>query len=215
MSAQWKGAETVSITARLAPFSCAIAMARSTAALWPETTTCAPPLSFAASQTSPLRRLAGDLQGGVEFEPEERRHGALPDRNGALHGIAADAQEPGRIGNRQAAGGGKRRIFAERVAGDEGRVALQVEPGFGLEHPERRQADRHQGRLGVGRQGQFLGRAIPDDGARASATEPSSTSSNTALACGKASARALPMPTAWLPWPGKYECALHTAALFN
>ena len=31
----------------------------------------------------------------------------------------------------------------------------------------------------------------------------SSTSSNTALACGKASARALPMPTAWLPWPGK------------
>jgi hypothetical protein len=31
----------------------------------------------------------------------------------------------------------------------------------------------------------------------------SSTSSKTARACGKASARALPMPTLWLPWPGK------------
>jgi hypothetical protein len=30
---------------------------------------------------------------------------------------------------------------------------------------------------------------------------------NTARACGKASASALPMPTAWLPWPGKTKAA--------
>ena len=32
-----------------------------------------------------------------------------------------------------------------------------------------------------------------------------STSSNTALAAGKLSASALPIPTAWLPWPGKIK----------
>ncbi len=79
-----------------------------------------------------LSRLAGDLQGGVEFEPEQRRHGALPDRHGALHGIAANPQQPGRIGDGQAAGGGERRIFAERMAGDESRVPLEIEPGFRL-----------------------------------------------------------------------------------
>ena len=35
-----------------------------------------------------------------------------------------------------------------------------------------------------------------------------STSSNTARACGKASASALPMPTAWLPWPGNTKAVV-------
>ena len=65
---------------------------------------------------------------------------------------------------RQAAGGGKRRIFAERMAGHEGGIALEIEPGLGLQHADRREADRHQGRLGVGRQGQVLGRPLPHEG---------------------------------------------------
>ena len=48
IKAQWNGAETVSIMARLAPFCLAISTARSTAALSPDTTTWPPPLSFAA-----------------------------------------------------------------------------------------------------------------------------------------------------------------------
>ena len=48
ISAQWKGAETGSSSARLAPRALAISTARSTAALWPETTTCAGSLSLAA-----------------------------------------------------------------------------------------------------------------------------------------------------------------------
>ena len=75
-----------------------------------------------------VRRLAGDLDRGLEFESEERRHRALPDRHGALHGIAANAQQPRRVGELQAAGGGERRIFAERMAGDEGRVFDEIEP---------------------------------------------------------------------------------------
>mmetsp|Transcript_9440 Transcript_9440/g.15675 ORF Transcript_9440/g.15675 Transcript_9440/m.15675 type:complete len:265 (-) Transcript_9440:90-884(-) len=53
ISAQWKGADTGNITARLAPLAFAISQARSTAALWPDTTTCAGSLSLAAWQTSP------------------------------------------------------------------------------------------------------------------------------------------------------------------
>ena len=111
-----------------------------------------------------LSRLAGDFEGHVVFEAEKRGHGALPHRNGVLHGIAADPQKPGRIGDRQAAGGGKRRIFAERMTGDEGGVLPEIETGLGLQHPDRRQAHRHQGRLGVGRQGQLLGGPFPHEG---------------------------------------------------
>src|SRR5216683_1670131 len=53
ISAQWKGALTGSMIERLAPRAAAPAMARSTAALLPLTTTCAPPLSLATEQTSP------------------------------------------------------------------------------------------------------------------------------------------------------------------
>src|SRR5690606_19495988 len=41
----------------------------------------------------------------------------------------------------------------------------------------------------------------------------SSTSANTARASGKASARSLPIPTAWLPWPGKVKAIVMTALL--
>ena len=53
INVQWKGALTGSDMARLAPFSFAKMIARSTAAFVPEITTCPGALSFAASQTSP------------------------------------------------------------------------------------------------------------------------------------------------------------------
>ena len=122
-----------------------------------------PPLSLATSQTSPLRRLrAPTSRRGLEVEPEQRRHGAVPDRHRLLHGVAADAQQPRGVGDRERAGGGERRILAERMAGDEGGVARKVEPGLGLEHAHRRQRHRHQRRLGVRGQRQRLGRALPD-----------------------------------------------------
>ena len=73
----------------------------------------------------PLRGLARDLGGRGLVEAEQRRHGADPDRRRALHGLAADAEQTGGIGDGESAGGGERRVFAERVAGDEGSVALQ------------------------------------------------------------------------------------------
>ena len=48
INAQWNGADTGSSKARLAPRARAISNARSTAARWPDTTTCAGSLSLAA-----------------------------------------------------------------------------------------------------------------------------------------------------------------------
>jgi hypothetical protein len=46
------------------------------------------------------------------------------------------------------------------VTGDEGDVAGQIEAALGLQHPQHRDAGGHQGRLGVRREGQLLGRAL-------------------------------------------------------
>ena len=46
-----------------------------------------------------LRRFGGDRGRGVEFEPDQRRHGADADRHRLLHRLAARAQQPRRIGD--------------------------------------------------------------------------------------------------------------------
>ena len=69
ISAQWKGALTGSSIARFAPRALAISTARSTAALSPETTTCAGSLSFAASQTSPCAASAATASTAARSSP--------------------------------------------------------------------------------------------------------------------------------------------------
>ena len=100
-------------------------------------------------------RLGRNLDRRAEVEPEQRRHRALADRDRLLHRLAPEAQQTRGIlkaqGARRAQGG----IFAERVAGDEGRVARNAKSGLGLERAKRRHARRHQRRLGVGGQRQF------------------------------------------------------------
>ncbi len=67
--AQWNGALTGRISARLAPLAFAISTARSTAALWPDTTTCAGSLSFAAWQTSPSAASAATAAAAAKSRP--------------------------------------------------------------------------------------------------------------------------------------------------
>ena len=62
------------------------------------------------------------------------------------------------------AGRRERRIFAERMAGDERGIALEVEAGFAFEHAHGGERDRHQGRLRVLGQREPVGRAVPHDG---------------------------------------------------
>jgi hypothetical protein len=72
----------------------AISTARSTAALWPETTTCAGSLSLAAWQTSPCAASAATAHRRLEIETQQRRHRAFAHRHRLLHRLAADAQQP-------------------------------------------------------------------------------------------------------------------------
>ncbi len=50
------------------------------------------------------------------------------------------------------------------MAGDEGGVAGEVEPGLGAQHGERGEAHRHQRRLGVGGQRQLRFRPLEHQG---------------------------------------------------
>ena len=119
-----------------------------------------------------LRRFGGDRRSGVEFEPDQRRHGADADRHRFLHRLPARAQQPRGVGNGEGAGRGERGIFAERMAGDELRVALEIEPGFGFQHAHDRERDRHQRRLGVFGERERLGRAFEYDAAELGAERP-------------------------------------------
>ena len=98
-----------------------------------------------------------------QFETDQRGHCAGADGDRFLHGTAADAQQPRRIGNGQRPGRGKRGIFAERVTGNEGRVALEIDAGFRLEDAQGRERNCHQSRLRVFGQRQRIGRPVPDD----------------------------------------------------
>ncbi|GJE44827.1 hypothetical protein AEGHOMDF_4018 [Methylobacterium soli] len=104
--------------------------------------------------------LGGDLGGLRRLGPDQGRHGAGARCHRPLHCLAADAQELGRVGDRDGAGGGQGRILAERVAGDALHAPREIEAALGLEHPEHREARGHQGRLGIRRQGQLLARPL-------------------------------------------------------
>ena len=67
---------------------------------------------------------------------------------------------------REGAGRGQRGIFAERMAGDELRIALEIEAGFRFQHAHDGERDRHQRRLGVFGERERVGRAFEDDGAQ-------------------------------------------------
>ena len=108
-----------------------------------------------------LRGLGGDRRRLLEIDAEQRRHGAHADRHRPLHRAAADANEPHRIGDRQRTGRGQRGVFADRMAGDEFRVALEIDARFGFKHAHRGQRHRHQRRLRILGEGDRLGGPLP------------------------------------------------------
>ncbi len=113
-----------------------------------------------------LRGFGGDGGRGGEVEAEQRRHGAFAHRHGLLHGGAANAQEARGVGNGEGASGGERRIFAQRMTGHEGGVGGEAEASFRLQHAQGGERDGHEGRLGIGGEGQFIRRAVPHEGGK-------------------------------------------------
>ena len=60
----------------------------------------------------------------------------------------------------QAAGGRQSRIFSKRMPGNERNAGSKIKAAR-LQNPHRGQADGHQCRLGIGRQGQRVVRPVP------------------------------------------------------
>ena len=89
ISAQWKGALTLSGMKRRTPCALASCAARSMALLAPEITACVGSLSLASWHTSPCAASAASFSRHLLADAQQRRHGALPDRHGRLHGLAA------------------------------------------------------------------------------------------------------------------------------
>ena len=101
------------------------------------------------TQTSPSAAAWGDRLGLCEIGAEQRSHGAGAHRHRLLHGFAPQAQQARRIAQRQAAGGGERRVLAQRMAGDEGCAIEQPPIALGLERANDRNRDRHERGLRV------------------------------------------------------------------
>ncbi len=209
ISGEWNGALTFSAIARLMPLAFAISPARSIAALVPEITTCPGALSLATTQTGSLR-LAERFPpllwrgfGEIDFRAEQCAHRAFADRHGLLHRPAARFQKTRSVGEREGARGAKRGVFAERMTGDEARVFGEIEARLPVCSTRMMAmlAAMIAGWAFSVRRDRF--RALPTSGATGAGPMPRRFPGKLSRAGAKASASALPMPTAWLPWPGK------------
>ena len=144
---------------------------------------------------------------------DDRRHGALADRHGRLHGVAANAQQPRRVGDRERAGGRERRIFAERMAGDDRRPCRDDRGRFGFQHADRREPHRHQRRLGVGGQRQLSSGPSHIRLGQASRRARRRLPANTARASAKVSAELLAHADGLAALSGKDESQRHARRL--
>jgi hypothetical protein len=104
-------------------------------------------------------RFLADRARLIEIDPDQRRHAALAGRHRLLHRHAAQTQQARGVGDAQAAGGGQRGIFPERMARHHGGLVGQHQPALALQHPQHRERHRHQRRLRVLGQGELLDRA--------------------------------------------------------
>ena len=156
-------------------------------------------LADRAREIEVARRLRWRSSPPAEIEAEDRRHRALADRDRLLHRLAAQAQKTRGILERQRAGGAKRRIFAERMAGDESRLRRDLEARFRSRAPAGPPCSRPSAPAGRWRSAS----ARPPGPSNISWDRfwdsAASTRSNTSRAAENSSASALPMPTACDP----------------
>ena len=152
---------TISTIARLAPSSRAFSAAPSTATRSPLTTTWPGELRFAMVKTP--SRLPGRLQlaEALVGEADDCRHRAVWRR--CLHLLAAFADEPHTVGEREDAGSDHRAVLAHRVAGVEGGSEVSDRAGCNLGLRERVQVGdrrRQDRRLRVDGQIELVGRTF-------------------------------------------------------
>ena len=201
IKAQWKGADTGSSMARLAPLLLAISTARSTAALSPDTTTWPAPLSLAAWQTWPCAASAATAAAASNSSPSSAAMAPTP--TGTAFCMACP-----RVRNSRAVSA---TVKAPAAASAE--YSPSEWPATNCASRARsRPASASSTRMAASETAISAGWAFsvsvsvsagPSKTMRESLLpSASSTSSNTWRAGAKFAASALPMPTVWLPWPG-------------
>ena len=160
---QWNGAETLSITARLIPRAVAMPIARSTAGRSPESTTWPPPLSLATSQTAPPDSCAAASATDRAASRSVPISAAMAPAPGATASCIAS---PRRRSSRAASATDRLPAAASAAyspsewPATQATSRVEVEAALGLQHAQGREARRHQGRLGVGGEGQLLRRPL-------------------------------------------------------
>ena len=159
----------------------------------------------------PARGLGGHRLGRGEVEPEESRHRPLADRNRLLHRLPAQAEEPRGIAETERTGRAECRIFAERMAGDEGGGSDRH--ALGLERAHRGERGRHQRRLGVAGQGELGGVTVPDQ-RRELLAEGRIDLVENRLRRREGRGEVAPHADDLGTLPRKYECARHDPSLF-
>ena len=203
INVQWNGAETGSATARLAPISLASSIARSIAPLWPEITTWLGSLSLATSHTSPCAAASAIFCASSRSAPSSAAIAPTPTgtacciawpRSFSSFAVVARSNVPAahnaeysprlwpatKLATSGRGNASVRNTASElaMIAGCAFSVSLSSSSGPSLISRNR-----------------FWPSA-------------SSTSANTSFAARLASANAAPMPTAWLPCPGKMNARI-------
>ncbi|MNY34367.1 hypothetical protein D3C86_1687030 [compost metagenome] len=92
-----------------------------------------------------LRRFGTGGTHGIVVQTKDRRHTALPGRHCLLHQLTTQLDQLDRIGKRQTAGRDQRRVLAQAVTGNEGRLRATL----GLPQTPQRHRRSQDGRLGL------------------------------------------------------------------
>ncbi len=197
--------------ARLTPSGLAISTARSTAALAPEITTWPPPLSLAGSTTSSLP-VSGSVGAASRRSPRpgrSRRRAARPSRRCPAASPSASPRRAGAAAARRWRGRRRRPRPARCIRPANGRrpappCRARAKPALLLQHAQ------HGEECAISA-GWALAVSVSSSAGPSNISfdsfcfRVSSTSWKTSRAAAKAAARSRPMPTAWLPWPGKMK----------
>ena len=170
------------------------------------------PLSLAQSHTSALRRASAATCARRSISmPSSAAIAPSPTGTARCMARPRRFKQPRRIGKRQRARRRERRIFAERMAGDESGVALRrSSPPSRSSTRIDREARRHQRRLRVLGEDELALRPLEHQAREILAAARRRPPRRSSRAVAKAPASSRPMPTACDPWPGKTSARFTT-----
>ena len=162
--AQWKGALTGSRMARFAPLALASSQARSTAALWPEITTCPLLLSLAAWHTSPWAASLATAATSAKSNPRMAAMAPTPTGVAACMALPRMRRSRAVSLSENVPAAASAEYSPSEWPPTNFAVLATVIPCSAFKHGKHRHAHGHQGGLGIGGERQVGFRPFPHEG---------------------------------------------------